>query len=427
MEWSYNPTPWLNDEACRLAPPILYTLEDKAMLWFFSKWILQPCNHNICPGYFEFLPELAKEGNIITLAVLAAAFAEIADVSREKRLALKSQQKYGQALQQIRAALQDPHAAVSDETIAAILVIDSLEASPSCQRSTLLTRPQLVHAERYEPLGSHYDGVVYLLRIRGTQQLYTRQGMSLWRVAHHRLQCRQLLKGEMPLEESLIWLNMLHSSRPDLRIATIVHHINAEAANARQLTLLQKPPLYWVHKAILSLEGLEAACQDWTRCLDFMWLPKHDVPGPELPESILHLPLPAMMLTYHDIWAARTWNYQRACSIKIQEMLIKLKRCTLEAYPERGDLQLSFAQSLNSHHTIINKLSREMLATVAALLGVRVHEGSIHKREEEAKDVGLIFLLLPMWVIQRSECTTREHKAAADGVLSFVRKKMRLF
>lgn len=122
-----DPTPWLTEEAVQLMPPLLYSIEDKAVIRFFAKWILHPCNHNVCPGYFDFLPDLAVSGNVVNVAVQAAAFADVAEANRERSLALRSQQKYGQALEQIRIALQNPNVAIADTTMAAILVIDSLE------------------------------------------------------------------------------------------------------------------------------------------------------------------------------------------------------------------------------------------------------------------------------------------------------------
>lgn len=66
-------------------------------------------------------------GNVVSIAIQAAAFADVAEANQERGLALRSQQKYGQALEQIREALCTPDTAVADTTVAAILVIDSLE------------------------------------------------------------------------------------------------------------------------------------------------------------------------------------------------------------------------------------------------------------------------------------------------------------
>ena len=50
--------PWLTGEASRLVQPTLYTIAEKLALEFLSKWILYPCSHGVCPGYFQDLPKM---------------------------------------------------------------------------------------------------------------------------------------------------------------------------------------------------------------------------------------------------------------------------------------------------------------------------------------------------------------------------------
>lgn len=100
------------------------------MMKFFSKWVLNPCNHDICPGYFHFLPDLLAaqpQDSVLRTAVEAAAFAAIADNDRQAVFILRSQRKYGASLLRLRDAMADPSAVIDDGTVAAILVIDTFE------------------------------------------------------------------------------------------------------------------------------------------------------------------------------------------------------------------------------------------------------------------------------------------------------------
>lgn len=123
-----NPALWLNEEAYRMIPPSIYGAEDKALMRFLAKWTLHPCNHGVCPGVLDYLPSLATRDNVVSLAVEATIFVDVSETSQDRNSALlRSHQKYGQALKQIGKALESPESAVAETTIAAILIIDSLE------------------------------------------------------------------------------------------------------------------------------------------------------------------------------------------------------------------------------------------------------------------------------------------------------------
>lgn len=266
--------------------------------------------------------------------------------------------------------------------------------------------------------------MILLLRMRGTQQLYTRRGFSLWRLAHHRLQARQLLKNDPPLEESDMWLGMLDQSRPDLHIAAIVHRIISVTSRAKELTFEDFPDPNELEKSLASLEELDQECVQWAKTLDPLWLPTvKRLSDTQLEESVTSMILSQDVHIYHDMWAARTWNYHRACTIKLHETLVLLKQKILHAIPGR----LENSSSILEHRTAIGFSCLEILATVPSLLGLVLAEGEVRSNENESKEVGLLFLLLPMWVIQRCELTKAEHKRAAAEVLSFVRRRLRLF
>lgn len=260
--------------------------------------------------------------------------------------------------------------------------------------------------------------------MRGPQQLYTRRGFSLWRLAHHRLQARQLLTDDRPLEESNVWLGMLDQSRPDVRIAAIVHRIISVTSRAKELAFEDFPDATELEKSLTSLEILDQECVQWASALDPLWLPTvKRINGTRLEESVTSMTLSENIHVYHDMWAARTWNYQRACTIKLHETLVLVKQKMLEVLPDRlGDSPSTFR-----HYSALESCCMEMLATVPSLLGLIVTGGEVRLDENESKEVGLLFLLLPMWVIQRCEFTKAEHKRAAAEVLSFVRRRLRLF
>src|ERR1700761_1347766 len=93
-----------------------------------------------------------------------------------------------------------------------------------------------MYLARTEPLGPHSEAVKHILRARGDGQLFDSSKFALWRLAHHRLQARQILLREQPEPEQIAWMNKLNLDRPDFHICGDILHMNILSAAARRLT-----------------------------------------------------------------------------------------------------------------------------------------------------------------------------------------------
>lgn len=93
-----------------------------------------------------------------------------------------------------------------------------------------------MYLARTKQLGPHIDAVKYILHARGSKQFYDRSQFALWRVAHHRLQARQILHREGPDADQIEWVSKLNMSLPDIHISADVMHMNILNAAARKLT-----------------------------------------------------------------------------------------------------------------------------------------------------------------------------------------------
>lgn len=145
--------------------------------------------------------------------------------------------------------------------------------------------------------------MIHLLRTRGSQSLYTRRVFGLWRLARNRLQARQLLHGDEPLEKSSAWLGTVNQSRPDLHLIVIMDRVIVETSSANKLAGKDPPPAIELNHSLANLERLHENCLDWENALDRLWRPTLKKSSLQITEAAALTRLPHDMFVYHDMWA----------------------------------------------------------------------------------------------------------------------------
>lgn len=169
--------PWLN------IPPSLTALPawvDQIIGIFFSHHVLTTDVYNTSlPGYMEELPSMFHAAPIDSALVEAVKAASLMgalnrnEVERGSDFHDTALRSYSQALRKLRSDLQEPTTATSDETLMTIIMLDQMETYS--------------YPDRPLPLGPHLTGLIYVMQLRGSAQLFSQRGWSLFRVAHHRL------------------------------------------------------------------------------------------------------------------------------------------------------------------------------------------------------------------------------------------------
>lgn len=149
------------------------SFEAQAVHFFLSNWVLLP-KQGTNRGYFDFLLPLLRTSppdSHMSLTFAATALAALANRSspgvNSKGLLPYAAQKYEKALKRTNEALRDPVLAKQDSTLASVLLLGLFEQITSC-RSNLMG------------WGSHVDGAVALIRMRGKKQLRTAVGKGLF-------------------------------------------------------------------------------------------------------------------------------------------------------------------------------------------------------------------------------------------------------
>ncbi|KAF2102463.1 hypothetical protein NA57DRAFT_63397 [Rhizodiscina lignyota] len=417
---------WLNERAyTQVSEPLKRDLEARAVERFFINWTLHPSNHGVSPGHMHDLPMLflgAPPDSILWHAVRAVAFADMRNESSgDSPFYVKSRLHYGAALNRTRMILHDQQDLSNDRVLSAILLIDNFE---------------LMYLMRTDPVGPHSEAIKHILHSRGDGQLYDSAQFSLWRLAHHRLLSRQVLLREQPDPEQIAWVSKLNVDRPDLHICADVLHMNILSAAAKKLTQtiddtepIRGGKLEQAKQMTQEMLNLIETIESWTLEMTGVWKPKiEDTQSIAKPQDvgespnfpIPHFPCPRF-LRYQDIWLAYMWNFYAASQIVLRESLtdVVTYAATLLNQEEPDENGMSVIQKQRGR---VDMLSAAIIRSFPMLLGfTHRHERPGGPRVlQQGKMAGRLFSLFSMWVVQKAQFTSSQHKQTASEVISWI-------
>jgi hypothetical protein len=146
-------------------------IEQQASCFFLQNFVHTPRDPS-SRGWFDFLVPLVKADtpdSVLNASFSAVALASLANRPNTKGRGLMPQAigLYAKALKQINLALQNPTQQKQDSTLASILLLGFFETVTS-ERSNVMA------------WGSHIDGAVQLVKMRGKKQLRTKTGHALF-------------------------------------------------------------------------------------------------------------------------------------------------------------------------------------------------------------------------------------------------------
>lgn len=149
------------------------------MCYFFDQYTIRE-EENEGMSHLAFLPTLygccGEVDNRDTLAsdclreaVDATALVALANVTNAAPLTTKARQGYGRVLRGLRHALSSPTQAVKDETFAVVVLLSLYED---------------IAGERNGLFSSHTAGFELLMKLRGQDLFFHRQGRDLFKFAY---------------------------------------------------------------------------------------------------------------------------------------------------------------------------------------------------------------------------------------------------
>ena len=434
---------WLTARAFAEVPgPLKRDPEARAVDRFFVNWILYPSNRGESPGYMHDLPMLylgAPPESVLWCAVRAVAFADMKDArAGPSAFPIRARQHYGAALARMRTVAGNEHELAQDRVLAALLLIDNFEAwnyyhtlSELGFADRLL---QLMYLARKEPFWPHSNAVKHVLHARGDQQFFDPSRFALWSVANHRLQARQMLLREEPDPDQVVWLSKLNINRPDIHISADVLHMNILVAAVKKLTEdsedISTPPLEKVEQArqlMNTIQSLLISVVSWTSAMTGVWKPqpvdsrhyKHAV------DDLSGYPIPVIpcprVLTYHDIYLAYMWTFHAASQIVLRESLVGVIKYIAKLQRQEPDPE--DIERIRDQRYGVDRLAGAIIRSIPTLLGITNDPLQEPRSFPRGRMAGRFFSLFSMWIVQRAEYTSLEHKDTASRVCEWIHSR----
>lgn len=278
-----------------------------------------------------------------------------------------------------------------------------------------------MYLHREEPLGPHHILIANLLKLRGPQQFWSSHGISLWRIAHHRLQIRQLILNQDPLPESSQWIEYLDLSDPSFHIASDNLQVQRICCRYRQIEEAQSYSQQDINDLSKSFKTLCESMEAWRSNVASEWQARSNPVGHESQElsSTWNLPPAWRPRLYHDVWVAYEWCFHDIGQMILREKFIDLMYLVGSASTCGENTRTEIAQHIDA----IDEVSRRLLETLAGTLDITRQQEMRVPGIMNSKRLGLFFSLSACWVLQRAKYVTLEKKIISQNMLAWIRSR----
>jgi hypothetical protein len=290
-----------------------------------------------------------------------------------------------------------------------------------------------MYLARIEPLGPHRDAIRHILHTGGNDYLFNQSSFALGCLAHKRLQARQILLREEPDAEQIMWVSKLNVDRPDIHISADVLHMNILSAAVKKLTQssedigsTSEEKVEQSRQLVRSIQDLIASIESWTSAMTGVWKPevtdpRHIAQPREMDEPfdlpIPHFPCPRM-LSYHNVWLAYLWNFHAASQIVLRESLVDVINYSATIQGREPDQENM--ERIHSEQEAVHRLSFAIIQSFPPLLGFTHRHDPEPSSPPHGKMAGRFFSLCSMWVVQKAQFTSLEHKQTASEVIKWI-------
>jgi hypothetical protein len=255
-------------------------------------------------------------------------------------------------------------------------------------------------------------------------------------MAHHRLQSRQILLREGPGPDQIAWLGKLNTGQPDIHISADVLQMNTLSAAAKNLTQINDiTPMEKVAQArqlVHAIQNLLTAAEKWTSQLNGVWKPDtidpQQIVGPREPEERSNLPIPLFtcprFLSYHDVWLVYMWNWHAASQIVLRESLVDVINYSTTL--QGKELDMEEIERIQNGRDAVDRLSAAIIRSIPMLLGFTHRPSQGRGPAPQGKMAGRFFSFFSLWVVQRANFTSLQHKETASQVIEWIKSTHRL-
>ncbi len=292
-------------------------IDQIATHFFFSNFVAVMHNGD-SRGFLDYVIPLVNtrsSNRTVSLAFSAASLAALANRPNAKQLLPRAEEQYMRAIRHVNAALRDPVEQTTDQTLASVLLLGLFESIMS--RKVSMTA-----------WGSHIDGAVQIIKMRGKNQLRTPLGNALFNAVRTQMIINALATGKSPEWPVENWMadsvgrdeNADEVHRLVLRLAELRCDVN------RYMTLVSRTPenVGKVMDVLRRIGAIQQGLEDWETRLPEVWRPRtvawvDSVPG-ELTGSEV---FPGKIDVFADIWIASIWNMVGVSKLFISGTIIR--------------------------------------------------------------------------------------------------------
>jgi hypothetical protein len=118
------------------------------------------------------------------------------------------------------------------------------------------------------------------------------------------------------------------------------------------------------------------------------------------------------------------WNFYAASQIVLRESLISVieYRATLQT---RNEADSNNAEIIQKQQDWIDSLSTAIIGSFPQLLGFTYEREPVGHQQipRQGKMAGRLFALFSMWVVQRAQFTSMQHKQTASDVVAWINSR----
>ncbi|KIW85808.1 hypothetical protein Z517_01200 [Fonsecaea pedrosoi CBS 271.37] len=322
--------------------------------------------------------------------------------TRSKRAAT-----YGQALKATNMALEHPVLQTQDETLASVWLLSLYEliVSPGQGRQPLDKSPQS------HGIGSwivHTQGMMSLLRLRGTSHFNTPLARDLFWLIYYAIQVRCFITDMASPSESSSWFRELkkwlnEDERHTYRLCVYGHHASTLCATIQQ-TITQ-----WTASSRSAAMAVIAEVEGFERETQHLWQAFYDSPGSE---TVADSGLNTGLLW----WRTYLHTFRLQLHLTLLELWDKMRTEKLE---ETRTLQDEFQRRVE----VVQGAADEILACLPLLLSTDGPSGASPRLTTRFWRDG-VRLLWPLRLVALGDATRDDQKRLACATLQQIRDEV---
>ncbi|KAL5354366.1 hypothetical protein ACLOAV_000455 [Pseudogymnoascus australis] len=315
--------------------------------------------------YIIPLSNASPSNKHLRLALSAASFAAFGNRPGGKALLTKAQEEYSKAISHVNDALRDPVAQKTDETLASVMLLGMYE--------TILSRPVAMAA-----WGSHIDGAVMLVKLRGKKQLRTRVGNALFVAVRNLMFINCLSTGKKPDWNMDLW----RSESEDGDVREVVNRLALQMAELRYeinglMTLAERTPenVSKVQDAMRRSWEIEQMLQDWIanipsglRFTTVAWV--ESISSDQLLDSEVY---PGRIDTFPDVWIGSVWTLLRVTRMFVSGAVVRCAAWLNTSVDYRTTPEYAAAARLGTDAV------NDIIAGVPYHLGWKANKGTLQR------------------------------------------------